>query len=260
MVPQGRGAAPDVSRPPVGPIVEESMGRSAPVRTYQDLLSNAGDEALFDHYFISQLTLVPLQGEARTLGEPAVHLGAGVSPDGRYVLKTTVKRPYSYVVPARLFPTEIAVTDLQGRVVHEVADLPLRDNIPTPFDATAPGPRSVNWRSDAPATLVWAEAQDGGDPRNPAEVRDRVFMLAAPFTGEPTTLVDLKERYAGVTWGDADTALVYTRWFNTRHETRYVRIHRHYPSVRMLMTGVTVENVTERHLHIAHALDRGGEP
>ncbi len=222
MVPAGRGAAPDVSRPPSGPTVEESMGRAAPVRTYQDLLSNAGDEALFDHYFTSQLTLVPLQGAARTVGEPGVHLGASVSPDGRYLLKTTVKRPWSYVVPARLFPTEITVTDLQGRVVHRVADLPLRDDIPTAFDATAPGPRSVQWRADAPATLVWAEARDGGDPRNAAEVRDRVFMLAAPFSGAPTRLVDLPERYAGITFGDADTALVYTRWFNTRHETRYV--------------------------------------
>ena len=222
MVPEGRGAAPDVSRPPAGPVVEESMGRAAPVRTYQDLLSNAGDEALFDHYFTSQLTLVPLSGRARSLGEPAVVLGAGVSPDGRYLLTTTVKRPYSYVVPARLFPTEITVTDLQGRVVHRVADLPLRDNIPTPFDATAPGPRSVGWRADAPATLVWAEAQDGGDPRTPAEVRDRVFMLAAPFSAAPTPLIDLTERYAGITWGDADTAIVNSRWFNTRHETRYV--------------------------------------
>lgn len=222
MVPRGRGAAPDVTRPPSGPIVEESMGRAAPARTYQDLLSNSGDEALFDHYFTSQLTLVPLQGAERPLAEPAVHLGAGVSPDGRFVLRTTVKKPYSYVVPAGLFPAQISVIDMEGREVHRVADLPLRDNIPTPFDATAPGPRSVNWRSDAPATLVWAEAQDGGDPRNPAEVRDRVFMLAAPFTGEPTALVDLKERYAGITWGDADTALVASRWFNTRHETRYV--------------------------------------
>ena len=222
MVPEGRGAAPDVSRPPAGPIIEESMGRTAPARTYQDLLSNAGDEALFDHYFTSQLTYVPLNGRARTLGAPAVHLGAGISPDGRYVLRTAIKRPYSYVVPAGLFPTEITVLDLQGREVHRVADLPLRDNIPTPFDAVAPGPRSVNWRSDAPATLVWVEARDGGDPRVEAEVRDRVFLQAAPFTAAPTRLVDLRDRYAGVTWGDADTALVSSRWFNTRRETRLV--------------------------------------
>ncbi|MEJ6789973.1 prolyl oligopeptidase family serine peptidase [Brevundimonas sp. BR2-1] len=222
MTPEGRGPAPDVTRPPAGPTVAESMGRAAPARTYQDLLSNAGDEALFDHYFTSQLTLVPLNGAARTLGAPAVYLGASVSPDGRHVLQTTARRPYSYVVPAGLFPAEVAVTDMNGRLVHRVADLPLRDNIPTPFDAVAPGPRAVQWRSDAPATLVWTEAQDGGDPRTAAEVRDRVFTLAAPFSGAPVPLIDLKERYAGVTWGDADTALVTSRWFNNRHETRYV--------------------------------------
>lgn len=222
LTPEGRGAAPDVSRPPAGPVVEESMGRAAPVRTYQDLLSNSGEEALFDHYFTSQLAYVPLNGRARNLGQPAVYLGAGISPDGRYVLRTVAKRPYSYVVPAGLFPAEVDVIDLQGRRVHQVADLPLRDNVPTPFDAVAPGPRSVQWRADAPATLAWVEAQDGGDPRNEAAVRDRVFTLAAPFNGAPTTLIDLNERYAGVSWGDADTAIVNTRWFNTRHETRWV--------------------------------------
>ena len=222
MTPEGRGAAPDVSRPPEGPIVEESMGRTAPARTYQDLLSNAGDEALFEHYFTSQLTLVPLEGAARTIGAPAVYLGSGVSPDGRYILQTKAKRPYSYVVPAALFPADVVITDLQGQTVHRVADLPLRDNIPTPFDSVAPGPRSAQWRADAPSTLVWVEAQDGGDPRTAAEVRDRVFTLAAPFTGQPTPLIDLKDRYGGVIWGDADTALVLSRQFNSRRETRYL--------------------------------------
>ncbi|HAC00301.1 MAG TPA: S9 family peptidase, partial [Brevundimonas sp.] len=84
----------------------------------------------------------------------------------------------------------------------------------------APGPRSVQWRADADATLVWTEAQDGGDPRNAAEVRDRVFMLRAPFNDRPQVLIDLKERYAGTTWGRDDVAIVNSRWFNTRHETR----------------------------------------
>ena len=222
MTPEGRGAAPDVTRAPSGPTIEESMGRTAPARTYQDLLRSAGDEALYAHYFTSQLTLVPLQGRARTIGAPAVYLGASVSPDGRHLLRTRVKAPYSYVVPANLFPAEVEVTDLNGRVLHRVADLPLRDDIPTPFDAVAPGPRSVQWRADAPATLVWTEAQDGGDPRTPAEVRDRVFTLAAPFAGRPVPLVDLQDRYAGVIWGDADTALVLSREFNNRQETRFL--------------------------------------
>ncbi|RJT22049.1 S9 family peptidase [Chakrabartia godavariana] len=219
-VPAGRGVVPNVDHPPEGPIITETGGRAAPVRTYQDLLANAGDEALFDYYFTSQPTVVSLNGRARTVGQPGVVLGLSTSPDGRYILQTRVKKPYSYVVPASLFPSDIIVTDLNGREAHRVADLPLRDNVPTPFDAVAPGPRTVQWRADADATLVWTEAQDGGDPRNAAEVRDRVFMLRAPFNDRPQVLIDLKERYAGTTWGRDDVAIVNSRWFNTRHETR----------------------------------------
>jgi len=219
-VPAGRGVVPNVNHPPEGPIITETGGRAAPVRTYQDLLANAGDETLFDYYFTSQPTVVSLNGRARTVGQPGVVLGLSTSPDGRYILQTRVKKPYSYVVPASLFPSDIIVTDLNGREAHRVADLPLRDNVPTPFDAVAPGPRSVQWRADADATLVWTEAQDGGDPRNAAEVRDRVFMLRAPFNDRPQVLIDLKERYAGTTWGRDDVAIVNSRWFNTRHETR----------------------------------------
>lgn len=221
-VPEGRGPAPDVSVAPTGPILAETGGRAAPVRTYQDLLSDPGDEALFAHYFTAQTTLVPLNGPARAVGEPGVILGSSVSPDGRYMLRTVAKRPFSYVVPANLFPADVVITDMNGAVVHTVANLPLRDNIPPPFDAVAPGPRSAQWRADAPSTLVWVEAQDGGDPRNAAEVRDRVLMLQAPFSGQPTTLIDLKERFAGITWGREDVAIVNTRWFNTRRETRSV--------------------------------------
>jgi dipeptidyl aminopeptidase/acylaminoacyl peptidase len=222
LTPADRGAAPDVSHAPTGPIVEETRGRAAPTRTYQDLLGDAGDEALFDHYFTTQLVHVPLNGAARNIGQPGVVLGASTSPDGRYLLQTRVKRPYSYNVPANLFPSEVVVIDLTGRQVHKVADLPLRDDIPSAFDAVAVGPRSVQWRDDVDATLVWTEAQDGGDIRRQAEVRDRVFSLAAPFTAAPTTVIDLKERFGGIDWGDADTAIVSSRWFNTRHETRYL--------------------------------------
>ncbi|MBB5747505.1 alpha/beta hydrolase family protein [Brevundimonas variabilis] len=221
-VPEGRGPAPDVTVAPSGPILAETGGRAAPVRTYQDLLTDPGDEALFAHYFTAQTTLVPLNGQASTVGEPGVILGSSVSPDGRFMLRTVAKRPFSYVVPANLFPADVVITDMTGAVVHTVANLPLRDNIPPPFDAVAPGPRSAQWRADAPSTLVWVEAQDGGDPRTPAEVRDRVLMLQAPFSGQPTTLIDLQERFAGITWGREDVALVNSRWFNTRHETRAV--------------------------------------
>jgi len=221
MVPAGRGAAPVAVRAPGGPNVQENAGRTAPVRTYQDLLRNRTDEALFDHHFTSQIALVKLDGTApRMIGRPGLYRGASISPDGRYVLMTQVKRPFSYVVPAALFPTEINVVDLDGKVVRKLADLPLRDDIPTQFDAVAPGPRDAQWRSDKPATLVWAEAQDGGDVRREAAIRDRILMLDAPFTGQPRKLVDLKDRFSDIVWGRDDYAMVLTQWWNTRRETR----------------------------------------
>lgn len=218
----GRGAPPSSINTPAGPIVQESMGRTAPVRTYQDLLRNPADEALFAYYFTTQLVVVDLKGGGpRAIGAPGIVLSYSVSPDGRYLLRTTAKRPFSYVVPANLFPADIIVTDLKGNLVHRVADLPLRDDIPPPFDSVPTGPRSVGWRADKPAMLAWVEAQDGGDIKREAAVRDRVFLLDAPFDAAPRTLIDLKERYAGIDWGRDDFAIVTSRWFNTRHETRF---------------------------------------
>src|SRR5690606_8359664 len=175
---------------PVGPIVQESEGREAPNRTYQDLLETPADAALFEHYATSQLGIVSLDGTVTMIGEPGIHAGAAPSPNGEYLFVATIHQPFSYVVTARDFPPRLAVWDMTGRVVKEVADLPLRDNVSTAFDAVAPGPRSVSWRADAPATLVWVEAMDGGEAAKPADKRDRMLALAAPFTGTPTTLLE----------------------------------------------------------------------
>ena len=66
------------------------------------------------------------------------------------------------------------------------------------------------------ATLVWAEAQDGGDPAKVAEFRDTVFMHAAPFAGKPGELMKLASRFAGANWARGDLALVSEYWWKTR--------------------------------------------
>lgn len=214
----GRGAPPAAGATPAGPTIQESKGRTAAIRTYQDLLSNAHDEALFDYYFTSQLTRVGLDGKTAAIGQPGVISGVSISPDGQYILTNRLKRPYSYLVPAGLFPTEIAVTTIDGQPVKTLVDRPLADTLPPAFDAVSPGPRSVSWRADAPATLVWAEAQDGGDPRKKVAIHDTVFMSAAPFAAPPVKLIDLDQRYRGVDWGRGDFALVTSRWWQTRNQ------------------------------------------
>jgi dipeptidyl aminopeptidase/acylaminoacyl peptidase len=210
---QNRGAAPAAPQVPAGPVIQENTGAAAPVRTFQDLLANAHDEALFDHYFTSRLARVPAGGgNATPLGEPGVISNFSIAPGGEYVLVSRVKRPYSYLAPLFAFGSETIVLDARGQRVHTVQERTEVTLSPIGRDMVSPGPRGVQWRADAPATLVWAEAMDGGNARAQATVRDRVFMLDAPFRGQPRTLIDLPQRYAGIHWGRGDLALVHSRW------------------------------------------------
>ncbi len=220
-IPAGRGAAPAEASVPTGPVIQETTGEAAPNRTYQDLLQNPHDEQVFEYYATSQLVRVDLDGTVTQMGEPALIRGVSSSPDASYALVQTTHRPYSYLVPASRFPNRIEVWDMNGGVVSEIADLPLQDKVPTGFGSVPTGVRSISWRADAPATLVWTEALDGGDANAEAEDRDRVSMLAAPFTAEPITLATLPLRYGGVMWSDDGFALVAESWFATRQVRLY---------------------------------------
>jgi dipeptidyl aminopeptidase/acylaminoacyl peptidase len=206
-VPDGRGQAPVAPQTPVGPTTQETRGRAAPAPTYEDLLKNAQDERLFDYYFTAQLALVDVATGARTtVGAPAIFARVDVAPGGEYVLVARTVRPYSYLVPNGLFPQEIEIWNLRGEVAHHLASLPTGEGIP--IRGVRPGPRAVNWRPGAPATLVWAEALDGGDPRNKVDHQDRVVTLAPPFTGEPVELTRLVKRYAGLQWDTQGVGLL----------------------------------------------------
>lgn len=221
-IPEQRGAAPQAPETPRGPVVQENLGQKAPARTYPNLLKDAHDEALFEHYLTSQLLLVDEAGRAKPLGQPALMLDASPSPDGQFVLVETVHRPYSTLVPLDRFPIRGEVWDRSGKVIRRVADLPLAETVPISFDAVRQGPRDLAWRPDADASLYWVEAQDGGDPARAATVRDRVFMLRAPFKGEPTPLIDLGYRFSGAEWANGRLAVVVERWRKTRQERVWV--------------------------------------
>ena len=203
-----RGQVPDATAAPTGPIVQENVGRTAAARTYQDLLKNPTDEKIFDYYATTQLMKVSLDGKTQPIGQPGVIQRASPSPDGKYILVETRHRPYSYQLTVGSFPVKVDVLDAAGKLVKSIADLPLADNVPTSFDAVPTGPRNHEWRDDAPATIYWVEAQDGGDPKKAATVRDKVFTQAAPFAEAAKELVDLPLRFRGITWGNNTTALV----------------------------------------------------
>ncbi|MHB1177216.1 MAG: S9 family peptidase [Daejeonella sp.] len=205
---------------PAGPIIQESLGNSSPVPTYQDLLKNPYDENAFDHYFSAQLKVVDLQGNAIDYGSAGIIKSFEYSPDGQYILSAVITRPYSYVVPIRLFPYTASVYDKQGKLIKKLFDSPLADNLPAGFDAVAKGPREFGWRSDKPAMLYWVEAQDNGNPAQQATVRDVLFTQAAPFNLSPFRLAECYYRFRSVHWGDDKLAIVTERWFRTRAERR----------------------------------------
>jgi len=222
VIPADRPAPPSENLVPSGPIIQEALGKTAAARTYQDLLEDTHDEALFDYYATSQLARINVNGEMRRLGPPGIIRRATPSPDGRNLLVESYSRPFSYLVPHYRFPLSIGVWDRDGKVAFSLAELPLAEDVPIGRSATRTGPRSVSWRADAPATLAWVEAQDRGDPRVEAEVRDHVLLLEAPFQGEPLVLARLASRFAGMTWGTDDLALVSEYWWSTRRSKTWI--------------------------------------
>jgi penicillin-binding protein 2 len=92
------------------------------------------------------------------------------------------------------------VWDIDGKPVRTVADLPPQENVP--IEGVPTGPRNVGWRPDVPATLVWTEALDGGNPAKKASRRDRVLSLAAPFSDKPIDLAKTEHRFQSLIWGE----------------------------------------------------------
>jgi dipeptidyl aminopeptidase/acylaminoacyl peptidase len=212
---------------PAGPVVQEATGRKTPGRTWQDLLKSKADERRFEHYAACEIRRFPVGGGTATGVLPAgIYRDLSVSPDGRWLLVEQTHAPFSYLFPVDRFPYRVFVADAGGAPVAELVDKPLQDAIPITFDAVEAGRRDFVWRNDAPATVVWVEALDGGDPAVDVPARDRAFSLDAPFAGAPRPLLTAKNRLNGVTWGNGSLAIAEDfRW-----KTRMTRVYRFDPS------------------------------
>ncbi|WP_426802531.1 S9 family peptidase [Xanthomonas campestris] len=218
-----QAAPPARDAVPAGPAIQQTSADAGvrAIRTYQDLLRNEADARLFEYYATAQPVIVGVNGQVRPIAAPGIYLHLSVSPDGRYVLSERSERPFSYLAPLDAFARRIEVLDLQGKLVRQIAQLPLVEGLPTGNDAVPTGVREIAWRADAPATLVWAEAQDGGDPARTSAVRDAVLMQAAPFNRAPVTLAKLGSRFEGVQWGRGDLAIISESWWKTRRTKQW---------------------------------------
>ncbi len=197
LIPDGRGQAPQAPRVPIGPNVQQTSGKAAKVATYEDLLKTPFDELQFDYYATAQLAVVDIAtGAVRKIGSPGIFSDISPSPDMKDLLVDRVKRPYSYSVPYPDFAHAYEIWDPDGGLIKVLADLPLSEEVP--MNGVPTGPRNVDWMALKPATLVWAEALDGGNPERTVPFRDRLMMQAAPFTASPVEVLKLTERAQGL--------------------------------------------------------------
>lgn len=219
-VDENRGKAPEALAAPTGPIVQENSGKAAPSRTYQDLLKNPYHESLFDYYFTATLKHVNLEGKVTDFAGPAVIRSFEFSPNGDYLLVETIKRPYSYLVPANYFPYTTDLLSEKGKLVKTLFNAPLAENLPSGFDAVPTGPREFGWRTDKPATVFWVEAMDKGDPGLRVPIRDIIYTMSSPFNGSALKLAECYMRFNKINWANDQLAIVTERWWKTRAERR----------------------------------------
>ncbi len=223
-----RGAPPDEPGVPSGPNIQANDGQLSTVRTYQDLLSNAHDKALFEYHFTSQVATVALATGRRTaIGDPGLYARVSGSPNSEYLLVERLTKPWSLLVPASRFSRSIEVWTHTGETVT-FASRPIADTVP--IGGVPRGPRQHHWHPIAPATVIWLEAQDEGNPSNTVDHRDIILSREAPFVEGSNEIARTEFRFSDIAWTQDGTALITER----DRATRWTRTHVLYPASRDL--------------------------
>lgn len=215
VVPSGAGEMPSAPNAPTGPVIQESAGKTGASRTYQDLIKNPYDEALFSYFGTVQLVHHDGSTE-KNIGNPVLLRSFSLSPDKKFLLITTIRQPFSYLVPASGFPHTVCIWNMEGKEISTIAENPSSEGAPIGFDDVADFPRNFSWRSDKPAELVYVKALDKGLGKSPAAYRDAVYTIDVANNGQPKELVRTKLRFAGITWGNDQLALLNERYSTTR--------------------------------------------
>jgi len=248
LVPEGMGAPPPEPIVPIGPSIQETEGQKGQSSTYEnrDTLGNKHDEDVFDYYAASQLALVNAStGAITVLGKPANYESLDPAPDGQHILVTAIHKPYSYVTTYDRFPKEVEVWDVAEPsqvLTHTIASLPLADRVP--IHGVPLGPRDFSWRATDPATLVWAEALDGGDWNVNVPARDKVVLLKAPYTAPAVEIARTEQRYVGFAWSEQPRTALMNEYDNNRHwrRTFIVEVDGQQQEPRLLWDLSTDEN------------------
>ncbi len=227
---------------PKGPTVQQNVGKAAPGRTYQDMIKSPYDEQVFEFMATAQMVMNK-NGVETKIGKPTIYSSVQVSPDKKYLLVETIKKPFSYLVPAGGFPSTVTITDLNGKLVKVLAELPSSETSPSGNDNIQNVPRGYSWRDDEAATIVWSHPLDSGLIKTKMEYHDAVYALAAPFTTSAKELFKTNMRFRGVNWGNENFAWV----TEALQGKQTLKVSRYNP------TANTMETLFERNITDAYS-------
>lgn len=182
---------------PPGPRVLEHRGGRIPTRTYSNLLEDRRDEALFAHYFDSELARVDLTGVAHRLpGSRGLLAGVRPSPSGELAVVTRLVPPFLRLLPARRFLQVDEIWDLAaGRKLHTL-------RAPEADERGPMSPVAYRWNPAKAGMLGWTEkTEETGGKRV-----HRWLALQAPFSGEPREIVRSERAIDDFDWTTAGSA------------------------------------------------------
>jgi dipeptidyl aminopeptidase/acylaminoacyl peptidase len=174
VLPANAGPAPKEPAVAPTPIVRLSTEGETRTRMLFRLLETPWEMQLLEYYSTGQIVRLNVRTRAVTpIGQPAMVQGLDVAPDGQHVRVQLLKKPFSYIVQLRSFPSADEIWDQNGGKLLTLTDRPL--NLPgTPAAAAitaaaATAPRNVTWRPDGPGiTFLQRQAGSAPPPQNGA--------------------------------------------------------------------------------------------
>jgi len=104
------------------PKVRVATDGKNPSRTYRYLLESPHDMKLLEHLATGQLALIDVNdGKVTKVGFPSLLRSVSISPGGQHFRVATMKKPFSYYVPALRFGSQEGLWSLEGKSLYTLA-------------------------------------------------------------------------------------------------------------------------------------------
>lgn len=224
LLPDNRGKKPTEPAVPNTPQVRMTTLEENRLRTYQSLLKDRNEAALFEYYTTGQLAQIDTRNRNITkIGDPAMVDEIDPAPSGDYLKVRVLKKPFPYIVPYYDFAWSEQIWDLKGNMVTELRYSEIDAGIPDHEEVKDSGRKDIKWRPDGKGiSLIIApdeeeEEEDNGNGQNgdseedTEDKEDKIYKVAQwlpPFGEEDVqVLYEADKEIESVNYNDTSDIL-----------------------------------------------------